>query len=78
MADQQQLNVLKRGVPAWNAWREQHPTVRTDLYKANLSEANLGARSTSVHGSAAQPGRNRKPQRFFFGAKKSSRCQAIT
>jgi Pentapeptide repeats (8 copies) len=41
MANEEHLAILKKGVAAWNEWREQHPDVRPDLREANLSEANL-------------------------------------
>jgi uncharacterized protein YjbI with pentapeptide repeats len=41
MADQSHLDILQQGVEAWNSWREQKPSVRTDLSGANLSEADL-------------------------------------
>ncbi len=42
MADQQQLDLLRQGVEAWNAWREQYPETYPDFRGANLSEASLG------------------------------------
>ena len=33
--------LLKQGVDAWNAWREQNPNIRPDLSKADLSRADL-------------------------------------
>ena len=41
MADKEQIKILKQGVPAWNAWCEANPTIRNDLFEANLSKANL-------------------------------------
>jgi hypothetical protein len=48
MADQKHLDILKQGVEAWNAWREQNPSTRPDLSEAhfyynsaNLTDANL-------------------------------------
>ena len=46
MAAQTQLELLKRGMEAWNAWRAQHSGLYPDLYRAdlkgnNLSNANL-------------------------------------
>jgi uncharacterized protein YjbI with pentapeptide repeats len=41
MANQEQLERLKRGVPEWNAWRGAHPNEWVDLREANLREANL-------------------------------------
>ena len=46
MADQEQLERLKRSLEEWNLWRLQQPDVRpvligTDLSGANLSHANL-------------------------------------
>jgi Pentapeptide repeats (8 copies) len=41
MANEEHLAILKKGVPAWNEWREQHPDIRPDLRGAYLSGANL-------------------------------------
>ncbi|MFH1524074.1 MAG: toll/interleukin-1 receptor domain-containing protein [Chloroflexota bacterium] len=51
MANSEQLKILKKGVDAWNKWREENPNVgidlvmadlrRADLKKANLQDANL-------------------------------------
>ena len=41
MANQEHLELLKRGSSAWNAWREQHEKVRPDLSEANLNRATL-------------------------------------
>ena len=39
MANDEQ--VLKKGVAAWNAWRDENPNIHPDLSEAYLSEANL-------------------------------------
>jgi hypothetical protein len=41
MANKDHLRRLRQGVDAWNAWRKKKPSVRPDLTKANLQEANL-------------------------------------
>ncbi len=41
MANPEQLALLKQGVDAWNAWREENPEVILDLRKANLYEVRL-------------------------------------
>jgi uncharacterized protein YjbI with pentapeptide repeats len=41
MADQQHLDILRRGVWAWNKWRRVHLNVRLDLKGADLREVNL-------------------------------------
>jgi hypothetical protein len=46
-ANDEHLAILKKGVAAWNAWRDENPNVRPDLSGAylagtNLFEANLG------------------------------------
>ena len=41
MANDEHLAILKKGVAAWNKWREQHPDVEPDLRGANLNGANL-------------------------------------
>src|SRR5436305_1431458 len=47
MANQQQLDLLRQGVDAWNTWRRQHEEVRPDLSKANLSGADLSGATLS-------------------------------
>lgn len=47
MANQEHLDMLRKGVGEWNVWRERHDDVRpnlndADLSGANLSRANLG------------------------------------
>ncbi|HLG63090.1 MAG TPA: toll/interleukin-1 receptor domain-containing protein [Ktedonosporobacter sp.] len=39
MARQEHLKLIKQGVAAWNAWRQQHPEIRADLRNANLRRA---------------------------------------
>ena len=41
MANQEHLDILAKGVEAWNAWRKENPDVRPDLIGAHLSNANL-------------------------------------
>ncbi len=41
MANQDELNILARGVDAWNAWRQRHPSVRPDLSDAEIVFAEL-------------------------------------
>jgi len=41
MANQEHLDILKRGVGVWNAWREIFPKVRPDLRGADLSKTDL-------------------------------------
>jgi uncharacterized protein YjbI with pentapeptide repeats len=41
MANNNHLARLKKGVNAWNAWRERNPEVSPNLSKANLSGADL-------------------------------------
>ena len=33
--------LLKQGVAAWNAWRDENPDIRLDLTEADLGGANL-------------------------------------
>src|SRR5208337_2969853 len=52
MADKKHLAILKKGVAAWDQWREQHPDIRPDLeegdlYKADLAGANLSGANLS-------------------------------
>lgn len=41
MANEEQLALLKKGVNAWNAWREKNQEVKMDLSEANLCGADL-------------------------------------
>ncbi len=39
MANEEHLAILKQGVKAWNAWREEHQETLPDLEHANLDRA---------------------------------------
>ena len=41
MANEDHLSAVKKGVEAWNKWRESNPKVQPDLSVADLSGANL-------------------------------------
>jgi hypothetical protein len=41
MANDEHVALLKQGVTAWNAWRDENPDVRPDLSRASLREASL-------------------------------------
>ena len=41
MADQNHLKILKKGVDAWNNWREENPEIEPDLGGADLTGAIL-------------------------------------
>jgi uncharacterized protein YjbI with pentapeptide repeats len=41
MANQEQLEILKQGVEAWNKWRKENGTIKVDLSGAVLSDADL-------------------------------------
>jgi uncharacterized protein YjbI with pentapeptide repeats len=41
MANQEHLAILKKGVEAWNRWRQQNPEVIPDLRLANLIAADF-------------------------------------
>jgi len=41
MANQEQLDILKQGVEAWNKWRAKDMNVRIDLREANLNGSDL-------------------------------------
>jgi hypothetical protein len=41
MPNDDHIGQLKKGVTAWNAWRDENPTSSPDLSRANLSGANL-------------------------------------
>ncbi len=49
MAEPEHVRILRKGVQAWNLWRNSHPDMRPDLRGANLTEADLnGANLISV------------------------------
>jgi hypothetical protein len=48
MANEEHLAILRQGVAAWNAWRQEHPDVRPDLREADLTGANLTDANLSV------------------------------
>jgi uncharacterized protein YjbI with pentapeptide repeats len=41
MANEEQVALLKRGVDAWNKWRDENPNIDPDLWQANLRGAYL-------------------------------------
>jgi hypothetical protein len=41
MANEEQLQRLKRSVDEWNRWRIKHPDEKVDLGKARFRDANL-------------------------------------
>jgi hypothetical protein len=41
MANDEHVALLKQGVEAWNAWREENPNILPDLSNADLSKASL-------------------------------------
>jgi uncharacterized protein YjbI with pentapeptide repeats len=41
MANDDHVALLKKGVDAWHAWRDENPDIRPDLTEADLSKANL-------------------------------------
>jgi uncharacterized protein YjbI with pentapeptide repeats len=42
MANDEHVALLRQGVAAWNAWRDENPNIHPDLSEAYLSEADLG------------------------------------
>ena len=41
MANEEHLAILKKGIEAWNAWRNEHKDIIPDLIKADLTKADL-------------------------------------
>jgi hypothetical protein len=41
MANDEHVAMLKKGVAAWNAWRDENAKIVPDLRRASLSDANL-------------------------------------
>jgi len=49
MATREHVSLLRKGVPAWNRWRQEHLTVTPDLFAADLRQLDLsGAQLTSA------------------------------
>ena len=48
-ARKEHLETLKRGVPAWNEWRLENPTVRPFFYKQDLTKTALGTTLDEVN-----------------------------
>ena len=58
MASEEQLQLIRQGVVAWNEWRERNPELIPDLSGANLLDANLsGANLSGANLSGANLGR---------------------
>lgn len=54
MANQEQVEILKKGVEVWNKWREDNPDVRIDLSNTKLSFADIrGANLNNANLSSA-------------------------
>ena len=47
MANPEHVEMLKKAVKEWNAWRLAHPEARTDLSGADLRGANLTSANLS-------------------------------
>lgn len=47
MTSEELLSILKQGVEAWNAWREDYPDIEVDLCKADLAGADLAGANLS-------------------------------
>jgi len=41
MANPEHLEIIKQGVDAWNAWRQEHPEIEPNLANADLNEMRL-------------------------------------
>jgi uncharacterized protein YjbI with pentapeptide repeats len=47
MANDEHVALLRKGVDAWNAWRDKNPTICPDLIEADLCKAYLGGANLS-------------------------------
>jgi uncharacterized protein YjbI with pentapeptide repeats len=47
VAKPEHLELLRQGVEVWNKWRSKSPSVRPDLFEADLSEVNLSGADLS-------------------------------
>jgi uncharacterized protein YjbI with pentapeptide repeats len=69
MANADHVAQLMKGVTAWNAWRDENPTIVPDLSGAKLSGANLsGAALTGANLSGAALGWTNLSGAALFGA----------
>jgi uncharacterized protein YjbI with pentapeptide repeats len=50
MANPEHLDILRRGVTAWNAWRRGKPRASPDLQEAELDQLKLTFESIDLHG----------------------------
>jgi hypothetical protein len=41
MANDEHVAILKKGVDAWNAWRDENPDIRPDLVQVDLRGESL-------------------------------------
>ena len=41
MANEEHVAILKKGVEAWNAWRDENPDIRLDFSNAFLQKVEL-------------------------------------
>jgi uncharacterized protein YjbI with pentapeptide repeats len=49
MANDEHVAILKKGVDAWNKWRDENVNIRPDLSGVDLSRANLGGANFGDH-----------------------------
>jgi Pentapeptide repeats (8 copies) len=48
MANDEHVAILKKGVDAWNAWRDENPGVRPDLVEVDLTKTDLSGADLSA------------------------------
>ena len=41
MANQEYIDILKKGADVWNKWRDEHPNIQINFIDANLEDAIL-------------------------------------
>lgn len=54
MANQEQLEIVRQGMAAWNAWREEHPGIQSDRRRVNLQR-------TALHGANLEGPPSKRP-----------------
>ncbi len=70
MANQEHVDLLRRGAAEWNQWRNEHPKVHTDLTGAELTGTELtGAELTEANLSRAKLSGANLIRSNLFGAK---------
>jgi hypothetical protein len=66
MANDEHVALLKQGMTAWNAWRDENPDVLPNLSGADLIGADLAGRTSAMRTSSRQTSARRTSVRRSF------------